>query len=175
MKIMLLIIGPILTVSLVTWAQTYLFTSTKKELDSYSDNKKTSYPKRLLLFFVSTFIATLVLFIVIGVVLYFNASIDKTQLVAFFFSGLVIIGIPFIGLVNIITSYELIEKDRIVVKRWFKSREILFTEIKNYEYRFNQLSVYDLDDNPILFVGDNRLGIDNLVKVLEKNGKFRNN
>lgn len=105
--------------------------------------------------------------------IYINESFDKNQWLAYFFSGLFLISIPLIGFLNTVTTYELIEDDKIIVKRWFKSRNILFAEIKNYEYQFKQLTVYDRNNIPVLFVGDNRLGMDNLIKVLERNGKFR--
>ena len=86
------------------------------------------------------------------------------------FGGLFCISIPFSLFLICTHDYEIITEDAISVNRFFKKKEINFSDISHFTYSLNQLTVYGNDNSILFFVGDMRIGLNDIVKSLEVHG-----
>ena len=100
---------------------------------------------------------------------------EGSQWIGFVLAGFFLISISLVGFLNIISTCEVIEQDKIIVHRWFQKRNIYFKDIRSYSFKFNQLTVWCESEHPVLFIGDNRLGVKNIIDALESKGKYRGN
>ena len=86
------------------------------------------------------------------------------------FGGLFCISIPFILFLICTHDYEIITEDAIIVNRVFRKKEIKFSDISHFTYSLNQLTVYGKDNSILFFVGDMRIGLNDIIKSLEEHG-----
>ena len=61
----------------------------------------------------------------------------------------------------------------IYVHRIFFKKFIKFSELSSYSYSFNQLTVFNKNDEPVIFVADMRIGLKSLITELEYHGIFK--
>ncbi len=153
------------------FALEFLFYSTTKKEDQEQSVTKTHAPIRptiaslvITILLCTAFIAGAIAFILS----------DQTLEIAFWlgytFGGLFCISIPFALFLICTHDYEIITEDAIIVNRVFKKKEIKFSDISHFTHSLNQLTVYGKDNSILFFVGDMRIGINDIIKSLEEHG-----
>lgn len=149
----------------------YLFYSTTKRENQERTITKTHAPiKRM----VTSLVITIVLCVVFiaGAVAFIlsNQALEIAFWLGYTFGGLFCISIPFILLLMCTHDYEIITEDAIIVNRVFRKKEIKFSDISHFTYSLNQLTVYGKDNSILFFVGDMRIGLNDIIKSLEEHG-----
>ena len=155
---------------LAAFALEFLFHSTTKKEREQSVSRTHAPIRRT----VASLIITIVLctaFIAGAIAFIFS---DQALEIAFWlgytFGGLFCISIPFILLLMCTHDYEIITEDAIIVNRVFRKKEIKFSDISHFTYSLNQLTVYGEDNSILFFVGDMRIGLNDIIKSLEEHG-----
>lgn len=106
-------------------------------------------------------------------IILFDNSNEVSFWIAYTLGFLFVISCPMILLLICISDYEVIMKNGIYVHRIFRKKFIKFNELSSYSYSFNQLTVFDKSDKPVIFVADNRIGLKSLISELEYHGIYK--
>jgi MFS family permease len=129
---------------------------------------KTKFPKSIVIFFLLFGIIVILGFIITSVILGISEELKVHRFIILIICGLLFSGIGFLGLFHSLLTYEIVLNDKIIVKRFpGKSKEIMYYQIHYYVDSYGQLKVFDKNNIPILFVGDNRIGLNNLIGKLD--------
>ena len=170
----LFLIGAILLFSFVALFEFLMFSTTKKEEKEDSYITRTHAPKRRI---IVCLIITLVLVIsficgTVAIILFDNPN-DVGFWIAYILGCLFIIAGPMILLLICISDFEVIMNNGIYVHRIFFKKFIKFSELSSYSYSFNQLNIFNKNDEPVIFVADMRIGLKTLITELEYHGIFK--
>jgi len=161
-------------VFLTAFALEFLFYSTTKKEEQEQSITKTHAPIRRT---VASLIITIVLcaaFVAGSIaIILSNQRLEIAFWLGYTFGGLFCISIPFVLFLIYTHDYEIITEDAIIVNRVFKKKEIKFSDISHFTYSLNQLTVYGEDNSILFFVGDMRIGLNDIIKSLEEHGVRR--
>ncbi len=157
----------ILFVVLLEFGLEYLFyTNSKKEESEDQYIAKTHAPKRRTLTCFVLTVVTSAASIICALIL--KNSFELGALIAYMFGCIFMIAIPFSLLLICICDYEVITTEGIIVHRIHKKTLIRYNQMVYYSFSFGQLTIYAEDNKLLLVVGDNRIGLQSLIKCLEK-------
>ena len=165
------LIGVILLFGIAALLEFLMFSTTKKEEKEDAFITRTHVPKRRTIL---CLIITLVLVVsfmsgTVAIILFDNSN-EVSFWIAYTLGCLFVISVPMILLLICISDYEVIMNNGIYVHRIFRKKFIKFNELSSYSYSFNQLTVFDKSDKPVIFVADMRIGLKSLISELEYHG-----
>ena len=162
-------LSAVLTPAVIYTVTDWIFGHSKNEASENAAVAVTKHPRRFMVCAQFSLIASLVLaiagcilLIVLGVELQFGGWI------AFFLSMLFLISIPLFLILLGRHTYEVIQKDGILIKRLAKTLFIPYTDMRSFSYSNNQIVVYDQSDKIIFYVADNRVGIKSIMEQLKQ-------
>lgn len=145
----------------------YLFytNSKKEELEDHYITKTHAPKRRTFTCFVLTVLSS-VASIICALIL--KNSLDLCGWIAYMFGCIFMIALPFVLLLICICNYEVITTEGIIVHRIYRNTFVRYDQMAYYSYSFDKLTIYAEDNKLLLFVGDNRIGLQSLIKYLER-------
>ncbi len=145
----------------------YLFYSNSKKEESEDVYiTKTHTPKRRTVTCFALTVAASAASIICALLL--KNSLDLGGWIAYLLGCIFAITLPFVLLLLCIGNYEVMTAEGIIVRRIHKKTFVRYDQMAYYSYSHGQLTIYAEDDTLLLFVGDNRIGLQSLIHCLEK-------
>ena len=129
---------------------------------------RTRFPFRFQLCSLIGLILSCIISVVGFVILALDTASDTTQWVAMLFSALFIISIPLLMTLLAYRNYEVLQEDGILVKRLTKTKLVPFSDMGSYNYRVNQLDIYDHTGRLLFAIEPNRVGKEAILKQIIK-------
>ncbi len=168
----LLPILPVLLISAFSLILPYwLYRRSKKEDAKHHYIERTRDPIREAELFFIALIATLAFFLIVTILLcIFEPNTPAYIWTIFILAMLFLMMIPLLLVLIHLRTYELILEDGMIIKRLTKTKRVPYTQMVSYHDSPNRLTVYDEQHKPLFTVEDHRVGMDMIMKQLDKMG-----
>ena len=144
---------------------------TKSEQAETENTNRTKYPRRHYQGYVIVFIVAFILFVIGAVLLgIFEKDCPYYVWIAYIFSALLFTSLPLLGIILAFCTYEVVCDDGILVVRPFKKKLVKYTDMESYAHNKAQLTVFDKNRKLLFTVEHNVVGLEALVKQLDRIG-----